>query len=68
MFQQKREVELWQPRRKFFRKKNKVLFFKVRACLENWTMFKKSFIASDWTFGHLEASFDRSNETFMAEG
>ena len=42
--------------------------FKVRAFFENWTMFKKRFIASDWTFGHVEASFDRSNQTFMAEG
>ena len=42
--------------------------FKVRAFFENWTMFKKCFIASDWTFGHVEASFDRSNENFMAEG
>ena len=29
---------------------------------------KRVFFASDWTFGHVEASFDRSNEMFMAEG
>ena len=29
---------------------------------------KRVFFASDWTFGHVEASFDRSNENFLAEG
>ena len=29
---------------------------------------KRVFFASNWTFGHVEASFDRSNEIFMAEG
>ena len=30
--------------------------------------FRKEFFASDWTFGHVEASFDRFNNFFMAEG
>ena len=51
-----------------FLTKNEVLLSKVRACFKNWTIFKKSFFASDWTFGHVEASFDRSNENFLAQG
>ena len=51
-----------------FLTKNEVLLSEVRACFENWTIFKKNFFASDLTFGHVEASFDRSNEIFMAEG
>ena len=29
---------------------------------------KRVFFASDWTFGHVGASFGRSNELFLAEG
>ena len=67
MFQQEHKEELWQPAEIVLPEK-KVLLFNVRACFENWTIFKKNFFASDWTFGHVEASFDRSNEFFMAEG
>ena len=53
---------------KIFQQKIEVLLFKVRACFQNWTIFKKIFFASEWTIGRVEASFDTSNGIFMAGG
>ena len=68
MFQQNHKVELWQPRRKFFNKKMESCCPRYELVSKIEQFSKKSFFASNWTFGHVEASFDRSNENFMAEG
>ena len=62
-------MKLWQPRRNFINKKwSLVVQGTSLFCFEKWTIFKKVFFASEWTFGHVQASFDRSNEIFIAEG
>ena len=51
---------------KNFRQKAEVFSFKVRLCFENWTVFKKSFFASNCSFGHVESGSDSSNDVFKA--
>ena len=67
-FQQKHRVELGRPRRKTFNEK--LMFFcsmhELVSKIEQ--LSKRVFFASDWTFGHVGASFGRSNEFFLAEG
>ena len=67
MLQPKHEVELWQPRRKLLNKKWS-LVVQGTSLFRKLNNFQKEFFASDWTFGHVEATFDRSNEIFLAEG
>ena len=67
-FQQKHRVELGRPRRKTFNEK--LMFFcsmhELVSKIEQ--LSKRVFFASDWTFGHVGASFGRSNEFFFGRG
>ena len=67
MFQQNHKVELWQPRRKIFNKKMKSCCSRYELVSKIEQFSKRESFASEWTFGHVEASFDRFNENFMAE-
>ena len=68
IFQQKHRVELGRPRRKIF-DKSWCFFVQCTSLFRKLNNFQKEFFfASDWTFGHVGASFDRSKIIFFGRG